>query len=49
MTEMGVAYSADDLGAHHAVGAVDFFNHVIGIERREVTGPTATRVELGIG
>ena len=49
MSEMRVAYVAQNFGAYHAMTAIDVLTDIGGIERLEVARPAATGVELGVG
>src|SRR5690606_27737876 len=46
---MRIADIAQDFGADHAMGGVDFFPYVARVYRLEIAGPAAARVELGVG
>src|SRR3546814_1957809 len=46
---MGLADRTQYLVSHHAVAGVAFLADVIGVDRLEIAGPSATGVEFGVG
>ena len=48
VAQVGIAHVAQHFGTDHAVGGVPLFAHVVGVERLEVAGPAARRIEFGV-
>ena len=49
MAEVGIADVAQDFGSYHTMAGIGFFANIVRIQGFEIAGPTATRIEFGIG
>lgn len=49
MPKVRIADVAKDFGSDHAMAGIGFFTNIVGIERFEITGPSASSIKFCVG